>query len=156
MNVIVLDTCAFLTQKHPNGEFATVPGIKNEIVNKQSKQYFENMLATNLKIMKAEKSSYEIVQKQAKETGDFDVLSRVDIDIIALGYQCKGTIITDDFAIQNIALALNIKFLSCSGKIISEKRIWRYRCTACGHTEKIKLKNCSVCGYEEIRRVKLK
>ena len=60
MNVIVLDTCAFLTQKHPNGEFATVPGIKNEIVNKQSKQYFENMLATNLKIMKAEKSSYEI------------------------------------------------------------------------------------------------
>ena len=44
-----------------------------------------------------------------------------DIDIIALGYQCKGTIITDDFAIQNIALALNIKFLSCSGKIISEK-----------------------------------
>ena len=49
--MIVLDTCAFLTQKHPNGEFATVPGIKNEIVNKQSKQYFENMLATNLKII---------------------------------------------------------------------------------------------------------
>ena len=111
MNVIVLDTCAFLTQKHPNWEFATVPGIKNEIVNKQSKQYFENMLATNLKIMKAEKSSYEIVQKQAKETGDFDVLSRVDIDIIALGYQCKGTIITDDFAIQNIALALNLSLI---------------------------------------------
>ena len=66
--MIVLDTCAFLTQKHPNGEFATVPGIKNEIVNKQSKQYFENMLASNLKIMKAEKSSYEIVQKHAKET----------------------------------------------------------------------------------------
>ncbi len=141
--MIVLDTCAFLTQKHPNGELATVPGIKKEIANKQSKQYFETMLATNLKIMKAEKSSYEIVQKQAKETGDFNVLSSVDIDIIALGYHCKGTIITDDFAIQNIALALNIKLLSCSGKIISERRLWRYRCTACGHIEKIKLKNCS-------------
>ena len=114
------------------------------------------MLATNLKIMKAEKYSYDVVEKKAKDTGDFDVLSRVDIDIIALGYQYKGTIITDDFAIQNIALALNIKFLSCSGKIISEKRIWRYRCTACGHNEEIKLKNCSVCGNEEIRRVKLK
>ena len=156
MNVIVLDTCAFLTQKHPNGEFVTVPGIKSEIVNKQSKQYFENMLATNLKIMKAEKSSYDVVQMQARETGDFDVLSRVDIDIIALGYECKGTIITDDFAIQNIALALNIKFLPCSGRIISEKRIWRYRCTACSHIEKIKLQNCSVCGSQEIRRVKLK
>ena len=140
--MIVLDTCAFLTQKHPNGDFVTVPGIKNEIDNKQSKQYFENMLATNLKIMKAEKYSYDVVEKKAKDTGDFDVLSRVDIDIIALGYQYKGTIITDDFAIQNIALALNIKFLSCSEKIISEKRIWRYSCTACGHNEEIKLKNC--------------
>ena len=156
MDVIVLDTCAFLTQKHPNGDFVTVPGIKNEIVNKQSKQYFENMLATNLKIMKAEKYSYDVVEKKAKDTGDFDVLSRVDIDIIELGYQYKGTIITDDFAIQNIALALNIKFLSCSGKIISKKRVWRYGCTACGYKEKIKLENCSVCGNEEIRRIKLK
>ena len=37
--VFILDTCAFLTQKHPNGECITVPGIKAEIVNKQSKQY---------------------------------------------------------------------------------------------------------------------
>ena len=126
--MIVLDTCAFLTQKHPNGEFATVPGIKNEIVNKQSKQYFENMLATNLKIMKAEKSSYEIVQKHAKETGDFDVLSRVDIDIIALGYQCKGTIITDDFAIQNIALALNIMNVEVVGGAKKENGQQKFQC----------------------------
>ncbi len=154
--MFILDTCAFLTQKHPNGEFVTVPGIKREIVNRQSKQYFENMLATNLKIMKAQKNSYDVVNKQAKETGDYDVLSKVDIDIVALGYECNGTIITDDFAIQNVALALDVKFLSCSGKIISEKRAWRYKCTACNHKEKIKLKNCSVCGNNEIRRIKVK
>jgi len=154
--VLILDTCAFLTQKHPNGEFATVPGIKSEIVNRQSRQYFENMLATHLKVMKAQKDSYDVVNKEAKETGDYDVLSKVDMDILALGYECKGTIITDDFAIQNVALALEVKFLSCSGKVISEKRAWRYKCTACNHKEKVKLKNCSVCGNEEIRRIKLK
>ena len=154
--MIILDTCAFLTQKHPNGEFVTTPGIKDEIVNKQSKQYFENMLASNLKIMKAQKASYDIVNRQAKRTGDYDVLSKADIDIIALGYECSGTIITDDFAIQNVALALDVKFLSCSGKTISEKRLWRYRCTACKHIEKIKLRQCSVCGNEEIRRIKVK
>ena len=154
--MLILDTCAFLTQKHPNGEFATVPGIKSEIVNRQSRQYFENMLATHLKVMKAQKDSYDVVNKEAKETGDYDVLSKVDMDILALGYECKGTIITDDFAIQNVALALEVKFLSCSGKVISEKRAWRYKCTACNHKEKIKLKNCSVCGNEEIRRIKLK
>jgi len=154
--VFILDTCAFLTQKHPTGEFVTVPGIKTEIVNRQSRQYFENMLATHLKVMKAQKDSYDVVNKEAKETGDYDVLSKVDMDILALGYECKGTIITDDFAIQNVALALEVKFLSCSGKVISEKRAWRYKCTACNHKEKVKLKNCSVCGNEEIRRIKLK
>ena len=154
--MFILDTCAFLTQKHPTGEFITVPGIKSEIVNRQSRQYFENMLATHLKVMKAQKNSYDVVNKEAKETGDYDVLSKVDMDILALGYECKGTIITDDFAIQNVALALEVKFLSCSGKVISEKRAWRYNCTACNHKEKVKLKNCSVCGNEEIRRVKLK
>ena len=154
--MFILDTCAFLTQKHPTGEFITVPGIKSEIVNRQSRQYFENMLATHLKVMKAQKDSYDVVNKEAKETGDYDVLSKVDMDILALGYECKGTIITDDFAIQNVALALEVKFLSCSGKVISEKRAWRYKCTACNHKEKVKLKNCSVCGNEEIRRIKLK
>ena len=154
--MFVLDTCAFLTQKHPTGEFVTVPGIKTEIVNRQSRQYFENMLATHLKVMKAQKDSYDVINKEAKETGDYDVLSKVDMDILALGYECKGTIITDDFAIQNVALALEVKFLSCSGKVISEKRAWRYKCTACNHKEKVKLKNCSVCGNEEIRRIKLK
>ena len=154
--MFILDTCAFLTQKHPTGEFATVPGIKSEIVNRQSRQYFENMLATHLKVMKAQKDSYDVVNKEAKETGDYDVLSKVDMDILALGYECKGTIITDDFAIQNVALALELKFLSCSGKVISEKRTWRYKCTACNHKEIVKLKNCSVCGSEEIRRIKLK
>ena len=154
--MFILDTCAFLTQKHPTGEFVTVPGIKTEIVNRQSRQYFENMLATHLKVMKAQKDSYDVINKEAKETGDYDVLSKVDMDILALGYECKGTIITDDFAIQNVALALELKFLSCSGKVITEKRAWRYKCTACNHKEKMKLKNCSVCGNEEIRRIKLK
>ena len=154
--MFIRDTCAFLTQKHPTSEIVTVSGIKSEIINRQSRQYFENMLATHLKVMKAQKNSYDVVNKEAKETGDYDVLSKVDMDILALGYECKGTIITDDFAIQNVALALEVKFLSCSGKVISEKRAWRYKCTACNHKEKVKLKNCSVCGNEEIRRIKLK
>ena len=154
--MIILDTCAFLTQKHPSGEIATVPGIKAEIVNKQSKQYFENLLASNLKIMKAQKNSYDIIKKEAKESGDYDVLSKIDIDILALGYELNGTIVSDDFAVQNVALCLDVKFLSCSGRTISEKRLWRYKCSACNHVERTKLKQCSICGNEEIRRIKLK
>ena len=154
--MFVLDTCAFLTQKHPDGECFTVPGIKAEIVNKQSKQYYNNLISTKLKVLKAKSKSYELVIEKSKNTGDYDVLSEVDIDIIALGYETKGTIISDDFAIQNVAMELNISFLSCSGKIISEKRTWRYKCTACGNVESTKRKDCFICGSKEIRRVKIK
>ena len=154
--MLILDTCAFFTQKHPDGEFLTVPGIKNEIINKQSKQYFENMLSTKLKIMKANEQSYKVVKEQAKETGDYDVLSPIDLDIIALGYETKGTIVTDDFAIQNVALVLELNFVSCSDKIITEKRFWRYKCAACNHKEKEKRKDCPICGNTEILRVKSK
>ncbi len=154
--MFILDTCAFFTQKHPEGEFLTVPGIENEIINKQSKQYFENMLSTKLKVSKANENSYKIIKKQAKETGDYDVLSKIDMEIIALAYQSKGTIVTDDFAIQNVALALELNFVSCSDKTITEKRFWKYKCTACNHKEKEKRKDCPVCGNTEIRRVKSK
>ena len=154
--MFILDTCAFFTQKHPDGEVVTVPNINNEIVNKQSRQYYENMLSTKLKIMKPKDSSYSITKKQAKETGDYDVLSKTDLDIITLAYEYKGTIVTDDFAIQNVALALGLKFLSCTGKKITEKRFWRYKCTACNHKEKEKRKDCPICGNTEILRINSK
>ena len=154
--MFVLDTCAFLTQKHPDGECITVPGIKAEIVNKQSKQYYNNLISTKLKVLKAKGKSYELVIEKSKNTGDYNVLSDVDIDIIALGHETKGTIISDDFAIQNVAMELNINFLSCSGKTIAEKRLWKYKCTACNNVENIKRKDCLICGSTEIRRVKIK
>ena len=154
--MFVLDTCAFLTQKHPDGECITVPGIKAEIVNKQSKQYYNNLISTKLKVLKANSKSYELVIEKSQNTGDYDVLSDVDLDIIALAYETKGTIISDDFAIQNVATELNINFLSCSGKTIVEKRLWKYKCTACNNVENIKRNDCSICGSTEIRRVKIK
>mgnify|MGYP000078343893 CR=1 FL=1 len=154
--MFILDTCAFFTQKHPEGKFITAAGIDSEIINKQSKQYFENMRSTKMEIMVPDVKYCEIIKKHAKETGDFDVLSKIDLDIIALGYELKGTIVTDDFAVQNVALSLGLKFVSCSDKIITEKRSWLYKCTACSHTDKKKGKDCPVCGNNEILRIKSK
>lgn len=152
--MFILDTCAFLTQKHPKGECITIPEIKNEVVNKQSQQYFENMLSTNLKIMEPRQDSYQVVEKHAKKTGDFGVLSKNDMNIIALAYEMKGTIVTDDFAMQNVALSLEVKFVSCSNKVITEKRLWSYKCNACKYIDKKKLKDCPICGNTEIFRIK--
>ena len=60
----ILDTCAFFTQTHPDGKIATVKEIDEEIVNKQSKQYYSNLKTKGLKIIEPKKYSIDCKTKQ--------------------------------------------------------------------------------------------
>ena len=71
----ILDTCAFFTQMHPNGKIATVKNIEDEIINRQSKQYYSNLKSKGLKIIEPVTESLDFIKEKAKETGDLDVLS---------------------------------------------------------------------------------
>ena len=112
---IILDSCAFLTQKHPEGRLVTIPEIEKELMNKQSIQYHSNLKEHNLEIIEPNKASEKWIKNKADTTGDLDVLSSVDKKILALAYELKGLIVSDDFAIQNVALYMNIEYISCSG-----------------------------------------
>ena len=132
----ILDTCAFLSQIHPDEKIATVNGIENEIVNRQSKQYYSNLKSNGLKVVEPRTESVRYIEKIAQETGDLDVLSNIDMKILALGHEFEGNIITDDFSIQNVALHMELEVISCSGNKIRELRVWKYKCSACKRTYK--------------------
>ena len=100
--------------------------------------------------------SIENIRKNSEETGDLGVLSNIDLKILALAYEMRGTIVSDDFAIQNVALYMGGEFTSCSGNEIKELRKWKYRCSACRTEAREKVDSCSVCGSEKIFRVKVK
>ena len=152
----ILDTCAFLTQNHPDGEIATISEIESELNNRQSKQYFTNLREIGLKIREPNVDSIENIRKKSVETGDLGVLSSIDLKILALAYEMRGTIVSDDFAIQNVAFYTGIEFTSCSGNEIKELRKWKYRCSACKSEALEKMDSCSVCGSEKIFRFKVK
>ena len=152
----ILDTCAFFTQIHPNGKIATVKNIEDEIINRQSKQYYSNLKSKGLKIIEPVTESLDFIKEKAKETGDLDVLSLTDIKILALGYELQGTIISDDFAIQNVSLYNGLEVISCSGKKIKEIRMWKYRCSACKLVTDKKSETCNICGSNDIFRIKAK
>ena len=68
------------------------------------------LLETNrLKIREPDKESTNAAIKAAKDTGDFPQLSKQDISIIALCIEMNGEIISDDFAISNVAKNLGLK-----------------------------------------------
>ena len=152
----VLDTCAFLSQKHPNGKLITISQIESEIQNKQSLQYFLNLKEIGLEIREPSRKNLEIVKSNAVKTGDLDVLSDTDQKILAIAYETKSTIVSDDFAIQNVALYMNIEYISCNGKTIKELRKWKYKCSACNFVSANKNSECITCGSKDIYRIKAK
>ena len=106
----------------------------------------------NVRIVKPAGKFLRKVEEKARETGDLDVLSRADLEIIALALQKKGVLVTNDFAVQNVAEALGIE-VEKLGKGIRKIIRWEWYCPACGRRYERK-GICEVCGTELKRRPK--
>jgi len=106
----------------------------------------EILLETNrLKIREVARESTEAATKAAKDTGDFPQLSKQDISIIALCIEMNGEIISDDFAISNVAKNLGLKISPIMTQGIKDVGKWIHYCPGCrtNHTNK---KECPMCG----------
>ena len=57
-----------------------------------------------------------------------------------------GTVLTDDYSIQNVASRLGIPYEVILERGIREVVRWRYRCTGCGKFFEKPTKECPVCG----------
>ena len=81
----------------------------------------------------------------AKKSGDFPNLSDEDISTIALSLQLKAELVTDDFAISNVAKNLSIKVIPVMTSGIKNIIIWKYYCPGC-KTNFSKVTECPRCG----------
>ena len=81
----------------------------------------------------------------AKKSGDIPNLSDEDISTIALSLQLKAELVTDDFAISNVAKNLNIKVIPVMTKGIKNVVTWKYYCPGC-ETDFVKVTECPRCG----------
>ena len=81
----------------------------------------------------------------AKKSGDFSNLSNEDISTIALRLQLKAELVTDDFAISNVAKNLSIKVIPVMTSGIKNVIIWKYYCPGC-KTDFSKVTECPRCG----------
>jgi UPF0271 protein len=111
--------------------------------------------AGNLIIMQPEKSSLNKVISSANETGDRRKLSPADISVIALAFQLRKTLISDDYAVGNVATSLKIPVKTLTFKGISELRRWVSFCKACGKAYESEISMCRICGSRLRRRFKV-
>ena len=87
----------------------------------------------------------------AKKSGDFSNLSDEDISTIALSLQLKAELVTDDFAVSNVAKNLNIKVIPVMTTGIKNIVTWRYYCAGC-KANFSKVTECPRCGNKLKRK----
>jgi len=97
--------------------------------------------------------SLKMVQHAAKQAGE-GRLTDADISILALAKSKDAILVSDDFAVCNLAQILSIKLLNLGTKGISETRKWVKFCRGCGRGFPPGLSICEICGNKLSTRYK--
>jgi UPF0271 protein len=108
-----------------------------------------------LQILNLDTKSIEKAVAAAKRTGDYTKLSEADISIIALALQLKIVLVTDDYAVANVATTLKIPVKSVASKGITHTRRWIAYCSACSRAFGPNAKECRLCGNRLRRKYKV-
>jgi UPF0271 protein len=145
----ILDASAFYAGVpfRSSSDCYTTSLVYDEIKHiKKNHEALETLLETNrLKIREPDKISLDLAIKSSKSTGDYQQLSKQDISIIALCIDLKGEIISDDFAISNVAKNLNLKISPIMTNGIKDVGKWVHYCPGCRSNHK-NGKECPICG----------
>ena len=107
-----------------------------------------------LTISNPESEFIEIVRNTANESGDLHELSVEDISIIALSLKLNAELITDDFAVSNVAKNLNIQVFPVMTDGIKNIVSLTYYCPGCNSNFSESI-ICPKCG-NKLKRKKLK
>lgn len=146
--VLILDTSAFFLSTTFSGKLFTVPRVEAELKDLRGKARFAVLVDEGMDVREPGRQYRRTTVEAARRSGDATVLSETDTDLLALACEVQGTLVTDDFAIQNTAHALEIPVRSLIQRG-AEPRVWKIRCTGCGKffdTMPTRAGDCPVCG----------
>lgn len=147
----VLDASAFINEYHTTEPVATIPLVREELQD-ESAYRFDAMEGSGMHIQIPEEGTVERVRRAAQQSGDLDVLSETDIRLIAASLELGGTIVSDDYAIQNVAERLDIGVELIAQEGIEEQREWQFQCQGCGREFDENKERCPICGSDLARK----
>ncbi|MHA2223775.1 MAG: hypothetical protein ACXAC8_01005 [Candidatus Hodarchaeales archaeon] len=151
--IFILDATAFIRldfpvlQTIPNVIFYTTLNVQSELKDFRSRMNID-ILAQSGKL-RYDSPSPHLIQKLKAEIQKKDPmspLSNVDIEILTLTRYLQGILLSNDFALQNAAIHLDIPIKIISGNKIASLRTWQLNCMSCGRIATMSAKTCSHCG----------
>ncbi|MCY4490129.1 MAG: PIN domain-containing protein [Thaumarchaeota archaeon] len=149
MGFNVLDASAFYAGVpfRSRDKYCTTSLVYDEIRHiKKNHDALGILLETDrLRILEPEEISTKKAKAAAKASGDFQQMSIQDISVIALAIHVNGKIISDDYAIANVAGNLGISVLPVMTLGIKDVGRWLHYCPGCGAKQDAG-NECNICG----------
>ncbi len=147
----VLDASAFIHEYHTTEQMATVPMVREELEDESAYRY-DAMEGAGMHIHIPSDETVETVQRAARELGDLDELSETDVRLLAAAFELDGTLVTDDYAMQNVADRLEVRTEMIAREGITEQREWLFQCQGCGREFEEDKDRCPICGSSLSRK----
>lgn len=149
MDFRILDASAFYAGVpfRSSSDCYTTSLVYDEIKHiKKNQDALGTLLETNrLKIREPDGESTKAAISAAKDTGDYPQLSKQDLSIIALCIELDGEIISDDFAISNVAKNIGLKISPIMTQGIKDVGRWVHYCPGCRTNHKTG-RECPMCA----------
>jgi UPF0271 protein len=147
----VLDSSAFINEYHTTNDTATIPMVREELED-ESAYRFDAMEGSGMHIHIPQDGAVERVRRAAEETGDFEELSTTDVRLVAAAFELDATLVTDDYAMQNVAEHMDVSVEVIAQDGIAEQRDWKFQCQGCGREFDENKDRCPICGSELTRK----
>ncbi|MCD4702743.1 MAG: NOB1 family endonuclease [Methanosarcinaceae archaeon] len=134
MTLYIADSAVFINGYHKeNSQFITVPAVGEELKSREARMRFDLACERGTRSEIPDPLIRAEVIGTARHTQDAEELSATDIDILAkaLEYKEDAVLLTDDYAVQNVAAVMGINVAPISQKKIKDVLVWGKRCTGC-------------------------
>jgi UPF0271 protein len=165
VKVLVLDTSAFVMGFNPLSvdlEVFTVPAVERELFQTSMAmvRFSTSRSSGKLEVREPSEPSKSRIREESLKLGEKIVLSEADSQILALALDLRANglepvVVSDDYAIQNMAERLNVAYASLATFGISYEFNWISYCPACfrRYPQTYQLRECQVCGTMLKRKV---
>jgi endoribonuclease Nob1 len=135
MTCYITDSAVFIMGNcnYDSSLMITVPSVADELKSRDSVLRFDLAKEGGLRVEWPEPEMVKEVRKMAEHTRDSEELSKTDIEILAkaLEHRDRCILLTDDYAVQNVAVQLGIQVKPIAQKRIKDIIIWQKQCIGC-------------------------
>ncbi len=162
MKALILDTSSFIqgfNSSDQSTKLFTTYFVKGEVREEMAQIRLDNWERTGRIIIKnpGEESLNHILSR-SKKLGENKALSATDHSVVGLAYELSNeydvTVISDDYAVQNLSDELGIKHKGLITRGIKKRFNWVHYCPGCWkHFDGPQEDNvCPICGTEMKRK----